>query len=111
MGHSRPPEPPEEKEEVEQGMMQEIRNQELFQAVLLVLGAALVLMPLVALADQKSEPQPQLQTEKVTGEETAASEAALSKEDFTKMGVSKVDAIFILRGERIPESEPSAGRI
>jgi hypothetical protein len=55
----------------------------------------MVLMPLVALAEQKSSPQ----IDKATVDHTGASDVEITHSDFTKLGVSKVDAIFILRQE------------
>lgn len=84
-------------------MRQKVQSQDLVQVMLLALGAAMVLLPLVALADQK----PLIQEKKIAAEQPVSSGAALAQEDFTKLGVSKVEAIFILRqmGTAQPEGE------
>lgn len=74
----------------------EVDNTGFFQAVLLLLGAAMVLMPLLTLTEQKAP----LQIDKAGAQETVTAGTIAGQDDFTKLGVSKVDAIFILRQER-----------
>jgi hypothetical protein len=75
----------------------ERHNPGLTQAMLLALGALLVLLPLLAMAEQKQVFEKPMEQE--AGAE-APSVVALSNEDLTKAGVSKVEVIFILRQER-----------
>jgi hypothetical protein len=74
------------------------QGHDFFQArmLVLVLGGALVLLPLVAVSGQN----PLLHEEKAPGEEVGTSpHNVVPQEDFTELGVSKVEAIFILRQE------------
>lgn len=74
-------------------------NVNMTQAVLLTLGALVVFLPLLAMSEQK----PISLGEKALGEQGSnapVQPVVTSKEDFTKAGVSRVEAIFILRQER-----------
>ncbi len=81
----------------------EIVNPSFAQVVLLTLGALAVLMPLIVLAGEK----PALADEKQVAQANAeASIPAVSPTaDFTKVGISKANAIFILRQAREGENE------
>jgi hypothetical protein len=63
------------------------QNRALLQAALLLMGAAVVLLPLMAQAGQDN---PVLE---------GTPEAELHGADLTELGLSRVDAIFILREE------------
>lgn len=73
----------------------ENKGQDILQLALLVLGAALVLMPLFDIAGKGL---PAIQ-EKNPGEHvrTQPGGGVMLQEDLTKQGVSKIDAMFILR--------------
>ena len=83
-------------------MSYEVHDKALIQATLLLLGAAAVLLPLMTQAGNTPLAQPE--------ELLSEPGAALSTEDLTKLGVSKVDAIFILRQESLENSAGDAGR-
>jgi len=77
----------------------EIYNVGLMQAMLLTLGALVVILPLLAMDEQG----PTFLGEKALDEQGSNSlvkPLVTSREDFTEAGVSKMEAIFLLRREK-----------
>lgn len=78
-------------------------NPSFAQAVLLALGALAVLMPLMVLAGEKPVLADEKQAAAIASETSIP--AVSPNPDFTEAGVSKVDAIFILRQTGEGENE------
>lgn len=79
-------------------MRYEIFNSGFAQVVLLLLGALAVLMPLIVATGEKPAGATEEQVAH-SGDEAVVPKVS-PEADFTESGISKVEAVFILRQER-----------